>query len=81
MAELRWLLYKQFQREKTTNRQAACVGKQAFDTIQMAQAAMRSEDTRRACQPYRCRYCFRWHIGQRQSGLRAPHLGFRRGRD
>lgn len=68
--ELRWLLHRAISEEKneryTASMLASCEGKQGFGSRDGAQRAMHSESTRRSCEPYRCRYCGKWHVGSRR---------------
>lgn len=46
---------------------AACIGKEAYATPQMAQKVVERMNRRgnEHREKYRCTYCLRWHIGSR----------------
>ena len=45
-------------------RAAACIGKQAFATPQLAHEIVARRRSRKAREVYRCPYCGRFHVGR-----------------
>lgn len=68
--ELRWLLHRAINEGKraryTMRVQSGCEGKHPFFSRADAERGMHSESTRKSCEPYRCPYCGKWHVGARR---------------
>lgn len=61
LAELGWL--SRWYERQTRERNVMCTGKHAFDTFDAAAQTIRKESQRRETEPYRCKVCHQWHVG------------------
>lgn len=79
-AELKMLLHRAVRRDARNSEAAiaACKGKPAFATSQLAIESMPKRNQGGRITPYRCKHCNRWHLGSHLSTAareRKPRTG------